>query len=36
MTRDEQLRLDARIFETPEAHALAHHAGGIEDHDPHE
>ena len=36
MTRDEQDVLDARIVETLEEHALAHHAGGTEDHDLHE
>jgi len=36
MTRDEQYVLDARIFQTLEEHALAHHAGGTEDHDLHE
>src|SRR5258708_36616554 len=36
MTRDEQYVLDARIFQTLEEHALAHHASGTEDHDLHE
>ena len=36
MTRDEQNVLDARIVETLEEHALAHHAGGTEDHDLHD
>jgi len=36
MTRDEQHVLDARIVETLEQHAFAHHAGGAENHDPHE
>jgi len=36
MPRDEQYVLDARIVETFEKHALAHHARRTEDHDPHE
>jgi len=36
MKRHEQYVLDARIFETLEEYALAHHAGGTEDHDLHE
>jgi hypothetical protein len=36
MTRDEQYVVDACIFKTLEEHALAHHAGGTEDHDLHE
>ena len=36
MPRDEQHVLDARIVQTLEQHAFAHHASGAENHDPHE